>query len=113
MLTAHNPHVTGAGFAPRDLAIIGLWGVAAAILAARIFRWTPVGERRGAIATCARRAGPDNRCQSPAKDWAQGGGVEVAQGLAVAGFVLQPGKVTRMLECHLGCVGQAPPDDAD
>lgn len=42
MLTAYNPHVTGAGFAPRDLAILALWGLASAIVAARTFRWTPV-----------------------------------------------------------------------
>jgi ABC-2 type transport system permease protein len=45
MLTAYDPHVTGAGFAPGDLAIIALWGVAAGLLAARTFRWTPVRER--------------------------------------------------------------------
>ena len=44
MLTAYNPHVTGAGFAPRDLAILGAWGLAAAIVATRTFRWTPVSE---------------------------------------------------------------------
>ena len=42
MLTGYNPHVTGAGFAPRDLAILALWGLASAIVAARTFRWTPV-----------------------------------------------------------------------
>ena len=45
MLTAYDPHVAGAGFAPRDLGIIALWGAAAAVLAARSFRWTPVRER--------------------------------------------------------------------
>jgi ABC-2 type transport system permease protein len=44
MLTAFNPHVGGAGFAPTDLAILAAWGVASAILAARLFRWTPAGE---------------------------------------------------------------------
>ena len=44
MLTAFNPHVSGGAFAARDLAILAIWGVAAAILATRLFRWTPVGE---------------------------------------------------------------------
>jgi len=44
MLTAFNPHVSGGAFATRDLAILAIWGVAAAILAMRLFRWTPVGE---------------------------------------------------------------------
>jgi ABC-2 type transport system permease protein len=44
MTTAFNPHVTGAGFAAIDLAILTAWGVASALLAARLFRWTPVGE---------------------------------------------------------------------
>jgi ABC-2 type transport system permease protein len=44
MLTAFNPNVTGAGFAAADLAILAIWGIFSAVLAARIFRWTPVSE---------------------------------------------------------------------
>jgi ABC-2 type transport system permease protein len=44
MLTVFNPNVAGAGFAPADLAVLGAWGIVSAIFAARLFRWTPVGE---------------------------------------------------------------------
>lgn len=44
LLTAFNPNVTGAGFATSDLAILAIWGILSAALAARIFRWTPVSE---------------------------------------------------------------------
>jgi ABC-2 type transport system permease protein len=44
MLTAFNPHVGGTGFAPADLAVLAAWGVTSALLAARLFRWTPAGE---------------------------------------------------------------------
>lgn len=44
MLTVFNPNVAGAGFAPADLAVLGGWGIVSAIFAARLFRWTPVGE---------------------------------------------------------------------
>jgi hypothetical protein len=44
MLTAFNSNVTGAGFAASDLAILAIWGIVSAVLAARIFRWTPVSE---------------------------------------------------------------------
>ena len=37
--------------------------------------------------------------------------VEVAQRFAVALFVLQPMKVSRILECDLGCMREAVPDD--
>jgi ABC-2 type transport system permease protein len=41
MLTAFNPHVAGAGFAPGQLGIVALWGVAGLAVAAWKFRWTP------------------------------------------------------------------------
>ena len=44
MVTAYNPNVAGAGFAAADLAIVAIWGIAGAVVAARIFRWTPVGD---------------------------------------------------------------------
>lgn len=44
MITAFNPNTGGSGFAATDLAIIAAWGVAGAGLAARTFRWTPVGD---------------------------------------------------------------------
>lgn len=44
MLTAFNPNTAGSGFAWTDIGILALWGAAAAVLAARTFRWTPVGE---------------------------------------------------------------------
>jgi ABC-2 type transport system permease protein len=44
MITAFNPNTGGLGFAGTDLAIVAVWGIAAAALAARTFRWTPVGD---------------------------------------------------------------------
>jgi ABC-2 type transport system permease protein len=44
MLTAFNPNTGGLGFAPGDLAILAVWGLGGAALAARTFRWTPVGD---------------------------------------------------------------------
>ncbi len=41
LLTAYNPHTSGAGFAWQDLAIVALWGVAGLIVAVRRFRWLP------------------------------------------------------------------------
>jgi ABC-2 type transport system permease protein len=45
MTTAFNPNVTGAGFEPLELLILGLWAVGGALLGLRIFRWTPTGDR--------------------------------------------------------------------
>jgi ABC-2 type transport system permease protein len=45
MITAFNPHVTGSGFAPRDLGVLALWGAAGLALAAWKFRWTPSGDQ--------------------------------------------------------------------
>jgi len=43
LLTAYNPHVSGAGFAWRDLAVIAAWGVGGLIVALRRFSWVPLG----------------------------------------------------------------------
>jgi ABC-2 type transport system permease protein len=43
LLTAYNPHTHGAGFAPRDLAIVAAWGVAGLLVALRRFSWLPLG----------------------------------------------------------------------
>lgn len=45
MLTAFDPHTTGAGFEWADLAVLGGWAVAGALLSVRWFRWTPTGDR--------------------------------------------------------------------
>ncbi len=39
--TAFNPFEVGTGFEPMHLAVVAAWGVAAAIFAARFFRWEP------------------------------------------------------------------------
>ncbi|MFE9097973.1 ABC transporter permease [Streptomyces sp. NPDC007264] len=44
MLTAFDPHTTGAGFEWGHLAVLGIWAVAGAVLAVVFFRWTPTGE---------------------------------------------------------------------
>jgi ABC-2 type transport system permease protein len=41
MLTAFNPHTTGAGFAWRDMLILGIWGLAGLVIAIRRFSWQP------------------------------------------------------------------------
>lgn len=41
MLTAFNPHTTGAGFAWHDMLILGIWGVAGLVVAIRRFSWQP------------------------------------------------------------------------
>jgi ABC-2 type transport system permease protein len=43
LLTAYNPHVSGAGFAWRDLAVIAAWGVGGLVVALRRFSWIPLG----------------------------------------------------------------------
>lgn len=45
MLTAWDPHTTGAGFEWDDLAVLGGWAAAGALLGVRWFRWTPAGEK--------------------------------------------------------------------
>jgi ABC-2 type transport system permease protein len=41
MLTAFDPHTTGAGFEWDDLAVLAGWAAASALLAVWCFRWTP------------------------------------------------------------------------
>jgi ABC-2 type transport system permease protein len=41
LLSAYNPYSPGAGFAGRDLLILGGWGLAGFVLAALRFRWVP------------------------------------------------------------------------
>jgi len=43
LLTAYNPHTTGAGFAVTDLLIVAAWGVGGLLIALRRFSWLPVG----------------------------------------------------------------------
>lgn len=43
LIAAFDPATSGLGLAWTDLAVVALWGVAAALLAARTFRWSPVG----------------------------------------------------------------------
>ena len=45
MTTAFNPHVTGGGFSPVELLILGAWAVGGALLGLLVFRWTPTGDR--------------------------------------------------------------------
>lgn len=45
MLTAFDPHTTGAGFEWGHLAILGGWTVAGALAALRWLRWTPATDR--------------------------------------------------------------------
>jgi ABC-2 type transport system permease protein len=42
LLTAYNPHTTGAGFAVGDLLIVALWGVAGLVIALSRFSWVPL-----------------------------------------------------------------------
>ena len=41
LLTALNPHTSGAGIAVRELGIVALWGLGGLLVATRWFRWTP------------------------------------------------------------------------
>jgi ABC-2 type transport system permease protein len=41
LLTALNPNSTGGGWHPAGLAVLALWGLAGALLAARVMRWSP------------------------------------------------------------------------
>jgi len=43
LLTAYNPHLSGAGFAWRDLLILAAWGVGGLVVALRRFSWVPLG----------------------------------------------------------------------
>ncbi|MEU8510879.1 ABC transporter permease [Kitasatospora sp. NPDC048722] len=43
LLTAYNPHTTGAGFAGTDLLIVAAWGAAGLVVALRRFSWLPRG----------------------------------------------------------------------
>jgi ABC-2 type transport system permease protein len=43
LLTAYDPATTGAGFAWGHLGLVAAWGVAGLVIAARRFRWTPIG----------------------------------------------------------------------
>jgi ABC-2 type transport system permease protein len=43
LLTAYNPHTSGAGFAWADLAIMLAWGAGGLALALRRFSWVPLG----------------------------------------------------------------------
>lgn len=44
MLTAFDPHTTGAGFEWGHLAVLGGWAVAGGLLGLRWFRWAPTGD---------------------------------------------------------------------
>jgi ABC-2 type transport system permease protein len=43
LLTAYNPHTSGAGFAWRDLGVVALWGAVGLMVALRRFSWVPRG----------------------------------------------------------------------
>ncbi|MHB8574974.1 MAG: ABC transporter permease [Dehalococcoidia bacterium] len=43
LLTAYNPHTSGAGFAWRDLGVVALWGGVGLVVALRRFSWSPRG----------------------------------------------------------------------
>jgi AcrR family transcriptional regulator len=43
LLTAYNPHTTGAGFAGTDLLIVALWGIGGLAFALWRFSWVPLG----------------------------------------------------------------------
>lgn len=42
LLTAYNPHTTGAGFAATDLLIVAAWGVGGLVIALWKFSWVPL-----------------------------------------------------------------------
>ena len=42
LLTAYNPHTTGAGFAGGDLLVVALWGVGGLMVALWRFSWVPL-----------------------------------------------------------------------
>ncbi len=41
MFTAWDPHTTGSGFEPGDLAVVAAWGLLGLVIAVRYFRWEP------------------------------------------------------------------------
>ena len=41
LLEAYNPHTSGSGLSWSDLAVLGAWGVAGALIAVRRFSWLP------------------------------------------------------------------------
>jgi ABC-2 type transport system permease protein len=43
LLTAYNPHTSGAGFAWQDLGVVALWGALGLVVALRRFSWLPRG----------------------------------------------------------------------
>jgi ABC-2 type transport system permease protein len=45
MTTAFNPNVTGGGFSPVELLILGAWAVGGSLVGLWVFRWTPTGDR--------------------------------------------------------------------
>ena len=45
LFVAYNPHLTGAGFALSDLAIVTAWGVVGLFVALRRFEWMPIPPR--------------------------------------------------------------------
>lgn len=44
VITAFNPHTTGAGFQWGDIGVIALWGLVGLLIAVRFFRWQPTGD---------------------------------------------------------------------
>jgi ABC-2 type transport system permease protein len=42
LLTAYNPHTTGAGFAGTDLLIVAAWGAGGLVIALWKFSWVPL-----------------------------------------------------------------------
>jgi ABC-2 type transport system permease protein len=42
LLTAYNPHTTGAGFAGSDLLVLAIWGIGGLLIALRRFSWVPL-----------------------------------------------------------------------
>jgi ABC-2 type transport system permease protein len=42
LLTAYNPHTTGAGFAWGDLLVLVLWGIGGLVIALWRFSWVPL-----------------------------------------------------------------------
>ena len=42
LLTAYNPHTTGAGFAGADLLVVALWGIGGLVIALWRFSWVPM-----------------------------------------------------------------------
>ena len=45
MTTAFDPNVTGSGFSPVELLILGAGAVGGAMVGLWLFRWSPTGDR--------------------------------------------------------------------